>query len=118
MDELCALELFARDGVPVARLRGEIDLSNADSLLRALENAVDDDSRGLVVDLTEVGYLDSAGVRLLFRLSRTVRDAGAGLRVVTPVSARIRRVLELADITRTIPLDETEDDAISSFRDA
>jgi anti-sigma B factor antagonist len=44
---------------------GEIDLSNADQFRTALAEAVRSDRR-LVVDLTEVDYLDSAALATLF----------------------------------------------------
>lgn len=50
------------DGTPRLTVTGEIDMSNAGSLADALE----DSSGALVVDLTAVEYLDSAGLSVLF----------------------------------------------------
>ena len=114
MRELSDVELIARDGVPVASVSGEIDLSNADSTLTTLVDVVDEDSGGLIVDLSGLDYLDSAGVRLLFRLGKAVGDSGGGLRAVVPRDAQIRRVLELADVEQMLALDETVDAAINA----
>jgi anti-anti-sigma factor len=114
--ELSDVELIARDGVWVASVRGEIDLSNADSTLRKLVDVVDEDSDGLIVDLSGLDYLDSAGVRLLFRLGRAVSESGGSLRAVVPREAKIRRVLELADIESMLGLDETADAAVEALR--
>lgn len=116
MRELSDLELIARDGVWIATLRGEIDLSNADSTLTTLLGAIDADSDGLIVDLSELDYLDSAGVRLLFRLGRAVTESGGDLRAVVPKDARIRRVLELANVEHTLALDETTEAAVDALR--
>jgi anti-anti-sigma factor len=116
MRELSDVELIARDGVWIASIRGEIDLSNADSTLRKLVEVVDEDSDGLIVDLSGLDYLDSAGVRLLFRLDRAVSESGGSLRAVVPQSAQIRRVLELANVESTLPLDETTEAAIEALR--
>ena len=83
---------------PVARLSGEIDLSNVDDLTAALEDTVDNHALGLVVDLTDVTYLDSTGVRLLFRLARRLRDRQQTLHLVIPEQARTRRILELSGV--------------------
>lgn len=115
MRELSDIELSERDGVWIAYIRGEIDLSNADSTLNTLLAAVDDESAGLVVDLTELDYLDSAGVRLLFRLAARVLDSGGSLRAVVPAKAQIRRVLELANVERLLTLDETTEDAVDGL---
>lgn len=116
MRELSDVELIARDGVWIASVRGEIDLSNADSILKTLTAVVDEDSDGLIVDLGGLEYLDSAGVRLLFRLGRAVSASGGSLRAVVPDGAKIRRVLELANVEPTLPLDETTEAAIEALR--
>jgi anti-sigma B factor antagonist len=55
----------ADDGVPTLVARGEVDMTNADDLGEALSEAADGQSR-IVVDLSEVRYLDSAGLSVLF----------------------------------------------------
>ncbi len=116
MRELADVELIARDGVWIASVRGEIDLSNADLTLRTLMDVVDEDADGLIVDLSGLDYLDSAGVRLLFKLGRAVSESGGSLRAVVPQDAQIRRVLELADVEQMLVLDETTDAAIEGLR--
>lgn len=50
------------DGTRVLTAVGEIDMSNTDTLAAALDGVRD----RLVVDLTQVEYLDSAGLNILF----------------------------------------------------
>ena len=50
------------DGVALLIAAGEIDMSNTDALAAALENT----PGPVVIDLTSVEYLDSAGLRVLF----------------------------------------------------
>jgi anti-anti-sigma factor len=116
MRELADVELIARDGVWIASVRGEIDLSNADSTLKTLLEVVDEDSDGLIVDLSRLDYLDSAGVRVLFRLGQAVSESGGSLRAVVPQDAHIRRVLELANVEQMLALDETADAALGALR--
>ena len=116
MRELSDVELIARNGVWIASIRGEIDLSNADSTLKTLVDVVDEDADGLVIDLSELEYLDSAGVRLLFKLGRAVSASGGSLRAVVPADAKIRGVLELANVEATLPLDHTTEAAIEALR--
>ncbi len=80
--------------VPVARVTEEIDLANAPRLRQAvLAMAVDVD--GLVVDLTEVPYLDGAGVEVLFELARELRQRDHPLLVTMPIGSPLRRVLKV-----------------------
>lgn len=113
---LAEVTVALREGVRIARLRGEIDLSNADEISAELEAAADArgaDGAGLILELSDVDYLDSAGVRMLFRVARAVSDAGGTVRVVVPRDGQIRRVLELAELTLVVPVEETEDDALA-----
>ena len=87
------------DAWPVVRLRGDIDLSNADALGTAAEGAVSNRARGLVLDLSGVTFLDSTGLHLVFRLARRLRDRQQTLRLVVPDGARISRVLSLSGVT-------------------
>jgi anti-anti-sigma factor len=111
VSELGVVDVDARDGVLITRIRGEIDLSNVDSIGARIRGALDPDAPGLIVDLTQLDYLDSAGVRLLFQVADAVEESGGVMRAVVPPTAAIRRVLELADLEQRVPVDETEDAA-------
>jgi anti-sigma B factor antagonist len=55
------------DGAPVLTATGEIDMSNAETFAASLGDAVTPAGPALVVDLTAVQYLDSAGLAALFQ---------------------------------------------------
>ena len=112
MSELSEVEVVARDGVPVVRVSGEIDLSNADAVLRSIEAAIDQQAPGLVVDLRELEFLDSAGVRLLFEAARLVTVVGGRFVALVGPGSPALRVLELAEATSLFPLETTEADAV------
>lgn len=95
---LGGLHLSGSEGWPVARLAGEIDLSNVESLRARLEQAVTNRAQGLVLDLSEVRYLDSTGLRLIYRLARELGDRQQVLRLVVPETSRINRVLTIAGV--------------------
>jgi len=90
-----SLELSTRrdpDGTPVVTAIGEIDMSNADRFRAALGQAVADGGR-LVVDLTRVEYLDSAGVHALFAYT-------PGLELIaSPLLAPVLAISGLSDVT-------------------
>jgi len=112
VSDLSFVEVLARSGVPIVRIRGEIDLSNADGVLALIDDARDEDAPGLVVDLHALEYLDSAGVRLLFRASRSVRQSGGCFVAVVPRDSPVRRVLDLAEASTAFALEESEDAAL------
>jgi anti-anti-sigma factor len=106
------------DGVVVASLSGEIDLSNAAEITHALLGGVPNEALGLVIDLSEVSYLDSAGVRMLAELDHRLGWRAQALRVVAPEVSRSRRVLEIAGLERVLSLETSVVTARSSIEES
>jgi anti-anti-sigma factor len=106
---LAELAVSAQDPWPVARLTGQVDLSNVDGLAARLEAAVTNRSEGLVLDLSGCTYLDSTGLRMLFRLARRLGDRQQGLRLVVPTVARVARVLHYAGVASVAEVVEVVD---------
>ncbi len=110
-----SLTIGQQSGVPVARLRGEIDLTHVTGLADALSAAVPDGDRGLVLDLDAVDYLDSAGLHLIYDIARALAARGQMLRVVAAGDAAVMRLLELVDLGRTLALDATLETAVEAL---
>jgi anti-anti-sigma factor len=95
------LDISARrlsDGSTCLTVSGEIDSATADELLEAAENAAAaDDHPDVVVDLTGVTFLDSAGIRTLLMARRTAAQHGAVLRV-TGAGGHVRKVLTVTGV--------------------
>jgi anti-sigma B factor antagonist len=114
-DRLTDIEVEERGTAVIARLSGEVDNSNAVELKRALEQRVPPAAVGLIVDLSQVGYLDSAGIELIFQLARSLRDRRQHLRLIVPASSPVRRVLVLCDVGGIAPLDEAIEEAVDGL---
>lgn len=93
-----------RDGVTVVGILGEVDPSNADTVLERVVSAPTRNDRGLVVDLTECSFIDSAGIAMLFEVIRRHRRRRVGVAVVAPPEAVVRRVLEITRVDAVAPL--------------
>src|SRR3954462_15380979 len=100
------------DGSPVARIRGEVDMSNAGELNAALQNSVVQTAAGLVIDFTETDYLDSAGLHFIFDLGKRLRDRGQRLYLVVPAASPVSAVLEIVNVDSLAPRCETLDAAL------
>ena len=115
MTRLAQLQLDEEDGVTIASVEGEIDLSNAAELEMAISHAVANEAVGLVVDLAGVDYLDSSGVTLLFNLARRVSRRQQEFVVVVPGEAHVREILTLSGATEALALHETLPEALSQL---
>ena len=92
------VELELRDSVLVARLTGEVDLSNARGIEDAIVVATPNHTSAVIVDLSQLGYLDSAGIQLLYRLREQLQVRGQDLRLVLPASSPAADALKLAGV--------------------
>ena len=111
-------ELHAQrlDGQVVLSVHGEIDLENAGRARERIVRAVPSGARGIVLDLTNVSHLDSAGVRLLFDLARRLHERRQELAVVAPSQSLLRDVLAVVSLDRVAAVAETLDEALAGLR--
>jgi anti-sigma B factor antagonist len=116
VDQLAHVSLEPVGGVPVARLHGDIDISNAQDLGDALAAAVENDAFGLVLDLSQLDYLDSAGVHLILDLAGRLRTRRQQLHAVAPADAPLRMVLDITAVEKRVPLHEHVEDAVNALR--
>ena len=98
--------------VPVARVAGEVDLANAPRLRQELLALATDEPAGLVVDLTEVPYADSAGIKVLFELARDLRRRNLSLAVTVPISSPLRRLLKITNFQEVAPICDDAETAV------
>jgi anti-anti-sigma factor len=105
----------SRVRVAVTQVIDDIDLGNAARLYREMLDGMSYDAVGLVVDLSEVRHIDSAGIRMLEQLSGWLAQRRMELRVVVPDASSVRRVLELSCFDSHVPLTSTVDSALSEI---
>ena len=91
-------------GVVIARIAGELDASNAAHLEDQLTEAVPNTALGMVLDLSELSFVDSSGVELLFGLGERLEDRRQRLAVALPEGAPIERVFEIVRFRERLPL--------------
>jgi anti-sigma B factor antagonist len=109
------IDVEIRDGAVVARPAGEIDMANAGVLRERLHaEAVAAGAGTLVVDLTEITYIDSAGIEMLFRLHGSLDGEGVGLVVVAPPGSRAARLLSLVALGDVAEVYASVDAAVRS----
>lgn len=70
-----------REGADVVRLSGEVDMSNAGEIAEALAATASD---RVILDLTGLRYVDSAGIREIDEAHRRLASTGRALVLVAP----------------------------------
>jgi|SRR3954451_19780483 len=90
------------DGATVA-LRGELDLSGVDRARQAIEQAESGTVGLLILDLSELDFIDSTGLEVLLRAAQRAHDDGRRLIVQRP-SRYVRRLLEMTAIDQSLDI--------------
>lgn len=113
---LAEVDFEERDGISIARVRGEVDMSNAGELSATLQAAVDQIAAGLVLDFSGTSYLDSAGLHFVFDLGKRLRDRGQRLELVVPADSPVAGILRLVGVETLAPISQTLDDAVARLQ--
>ena len=104
---------YAKDGIEVIDVRGEIDMYTAPRLRELLINLVSEDNYQLVVNLDKVGFLDSTGLGVLVGGLRRVRTHDGSLDLVC-TQQRILETFRITGLTEVFGIYETVDQAIAA----
>jgi anti-sigma B factor antagonist len=92
----------------ILELEGELDLATSAQLEDALARANGEGSSTVVLDLRGVRFLDSTGLRAIFRARKAVRERGQQF-AVTPGSAQVQRLLSLTHLDEHLRTIDTPD---------
>jgi anti-anti-sigma factor len=92
------VQISLEGGVVLVHVSGEIDLSNAAGIEQAIVVATPNHAELVLLDLSRVDYLDSAGIHLVYRLREKIHGRGQGLKLVMEDRSSAADALELAGV--------------------
>ena len=104
---------YDKDGIEVIDVQGEIDMYTAPRLRELLIDLVSKGSYQLVVNLDEVGFLDSTGLGVLVGGLRRVRAHDGSLDLVC-TREPILKIFRITGLTEVFGIYETVDQAIAA----
>jgi anti-sigma B factor antagonist len=99
----------------VIKLFGELDHAAAEHLTEAFERTADSGHHRLVLDLAEVTFVDSAGLRALIAIKRRAGERSMPLRIVSPPE-HVRAVFRLSGVESLAQHPERPSDESSDFK--
>ena len=97
----------------VLEVAGDLDVAGAPELRQAVVTAVAGGARRLVLDLSRTDFVDSFGLGAVVGAVKRTRQRGGDLRLVCP-EPRVRRVFEMCDLDRAMPLNPTLEQALEN----
>jgi anti-anti-sigma factor len=90
-----SISVERRDGAVIVALHGEVDISETDSIQQALASVEKDQPAVMVLDLRDLTFLDSTGLRLVLDADARARSEGRRLALV-PGPDVVHRVFQIA----------------------
>ena len=102
------------DQTSVVSVVGSIDAHTAEQVLNFLRQRVSDGQIRFVLDLGQVDFMSSAGLRVIVDILRRSREQGGDLRLAS-AQGGVENTLSISGFTRVIKTYPTVEDAIDSF---
>ena len=99
------------NGVVVLHLVGELDLYNADEIRGALEEALAQDPSRIVIEMSEVEFVDSTALGVLIEARSKL---GRSTLLLAAPQLETRRTLQVSGLDRHLPVHETVDGALDA----
>ncbi len=103
-----------QDGVTVVAPDGRIDTQAAEQLDQVLQAAVAEGSNKIVVDMSTVDYISSAGLRSLAAVLVKCRDEGGDMKLAA-LNERVTRVFKIIGFDLLMSVTDTPEVAIADF---
>lgn len=105
-DDLVKIDVSSRGTDPLITVQGELDLSNTPLFRDVLDHI---DSAPLVVmDLSELTFIDSTGIGAIAQFGKRIRDASGTLYIVAKHPA-VRKVLSITSLDQHFPVVDSID---------
>jgi len=101
---IATVEASADHGAVRIRLSGEIDLENVSTVDEQICAAVSGQPTGVSVDLTNLTYMDSGGMRLLFDLASHLQKSNIVLKLIAPFESPARRLIQFSGLDSLVVL--------------
>ena len=111
-----AVETERQGDTLIAKTDGRVDGANAREFQTALEAAIGDSERAVILDMTELSYISSAGLRVILLTAKTLQNQNAKFAVCS-LSGPIREVFEISGFDKIISIHATQADALAAFKD-
>jgi anti-anti-sigma factor len=112
---LADVQISSAANALVARVTGEVDMSNAEEMGATVIGATPTEALGVVLDLSEVDYLDSAGIYVIYGMRSSLQARGQTLILVIPDHSPVYDALRLSGAERPGETASSVEEALRSI---
>ena len=102
------------EGATIIAVGGEIDVYTAPKLREEIHRRLDQGDTRIVVDLTNVAYMDSSGLGVLIGALKRAREENGDLIVASP-NPRIARILDVTGLSKIFNVHAGTQEAVDAL---
>jgi anti-anti-sigma factor len=104
------------DGTVVAIITGEVDMSNATSVRQQIAGSVTPGDDAVIVDMSELSFMDSAGLHGVIELSTVLAERRQRLLLCVPHDSPIARAIEIIGLPQAVSVHADRAAAMEAVR--
>lgn len=111
---LTMIKYIPRTNLHIVSLSGRIDAATSPSVNRSVREAMSQGARQIIVELRDVTFLSSSGLRTLLLLARELRRDGGDL-ILCSLQPQVAEVFHLTGFDQIFQLHHTREEAAAGF---
>ncbi|MBP7792276.1 MAG: STAS domain-containing protein [Candidatus Goldbacteria bacterium] len=115
MAEGLAINILTKGDVKIIQCRGYIDTATSSMLEKTLGDVIKAKNYKILIDLSEVDYISSAGWGIFISEIKNIRKNKGDLKLVN-MKPEVMEIFELLDFTNILEYYKTLDDALKNFK--
>lgn len=108
------INIEEKNGITVYRVAGDIDINTSPEVKRSFDAAIKDKKEKIVVNLKDVGYVDSSGLATLVEILKNLRGYGGKIKL-TNLSPKVMGLFEITKLNKLFDISGEEESALNSF---
>lgn len=109
------VDFLEDNDISIFRVQGDIDINTAPEIKVSLDRKMGDSDNKIVINLADVGYIDSSGLATLVEILKNLRARGGSLKI-TNVPVKVRGLFEITKLDKLFDLVSDEKEAVNAFR--
>jgi len=113
-DSLSNLRIEQKENLLILRIKGRLDAVTSPLAEKKVFEAINNGQYNLLLDMAEVIYLSSAGMRMLLSITKRLRTMSGKLAICS-VTTNVVDVLKMSGFDHTLNLFKTEEEALKFF---
>jgi len=103
-----------KDGIIICNISGEININTSPQLRKSFEAYGEANAAKIVVDFSQVSYIDSSGLATFIELLQRLKKGGGTFRICS-MSQKVKNIFEVTKLHKLFEIFDTREAALSNF---